>query len=160
MFGQMRGDPASPRDVGDLLRTVFQATASGVHRQVRKHRVIRFPERLLEADLTPLDAVVVLNLPRLRFVETDIKLVRLSLRDVRGIGIYALLQGRDEGERLERTAWLAPALGDEVELGVRVSVAHHGLYPAGPRLYGDQGEVGGVRIGEVPGRPVDDLVGR
>src|SRR5215216_7549139 len=86
MFRETRGDPASPCDVRDLLRSVFQATASGVHRQVREHRVIRLPERLFQADLTPLDAVIVLYLLRLRFVEADIALVLFLLRDVPGIG--------------------------------------------------------------------------
>ena len=70
-----------------------------------------------------------------------------------------MLQGRDEGERLERTAGLAPALGNEVELGVMVPVADHGLYPAGLRFYGDEGEVRIAGIGEVPGGPVGDLMG-
>src|SRR5215204_6197735 len=156
MFGETRGDLASSCDVRDLLRSVFQATASGVHRQVRKHRVIRLPERLLQADLTPLDSVIILYLPRLRFVEADVDLVLFFLRDVPGIGIDALLQGCDECERLERTARLAPALGDEVELGVLVPIADHGLYPPGPGLYGDECEVGVVRIGEVSRGPVGD----
>ena len=98
-----------------------------------------------------------LYLPRLRFVEADSDLVLFFLRDLPGIGIAALLQGCDEGERLERTARLTPALGDEVELGVLVPVADHGLYPAGPGLYGDEGEV--VHVGEVSRGPVGDLVG-
>src|SRR5215217_3729066 len=156
MFGETRGDPASPCDVRDLLWSVLQATASGVHRQVREHHDIRLPERLLKADLTPLDAIVVLYLPRLLFVEADLAL--FFLRDVAGIGIDSLLQGCDEGKRLERTARLALALGDEIELGVLVPVADHGLYPACLRLYGDEGEVGVVRVGEVPRGPVGDLV--
>ena len=88
-----------------------------------------------------------------------VDLVLFFLRDVAGIGIDALLQACDEGERLERAAGLAPALGDEVELGVLVPVADHGLYAAGPWLYGDEGEVGVVRRGEVSGRSVGDFVG-
>src|SRR5215210_723819 len=159
MFGEMSGDPASPCDIRDLLRSVFQAPATSVHRQVREHRVIRPPERLFQADLTPLDAVVVLYLPRLRFVEADVDLVLFFLGDVSGVWVYALLQGCDEGERLERAAWLAPALGDEVELGVLIPVADHSLYAAGPWLYGDEGEVGVVRPGEVSRRSVGDFVG-
>src|ERR687890_1173294 len=127
MLGEARGDPAPPCDVRYPLRTVFQAPAIGVHRQVGEDRVVRPPERLFQADLTPNEAVVVLHLPRLRFIEADVDLLLFLLRDVPGIGIYALLQSGDEGERLERTAGLAPALGDQVELGVLVSVAHHGL---------------------------------
>src|SRR5919112_267635 len=157
MFGEMRGDPASPCDVRDLLWSVFQATAASVHRQVCEHSVIRPPERLFEADLTPHDAVVVLYLPRLRFACADVDLVLLILRDVPGIGIDALLQGCDEGERLERATGLAPALGDEVELGALIPVADHSLYTAGTWLYGDEGEV--VRRGEVSRRSVDNIVG-
>src|SRR5215210_4526635 len=128
----MRADPASPCDVRDLLRSVSQAAAISVHRQVREHRVIRFPKRLFQGDLTPHDAVVVLYLPRLRSLEPDVDLVLFFLREVAGIWIYTLLQGCDQGERLERTAGLAPALGDEVELGVFVPVTDHGLYATGP----------------------------
>src|SRR5215211_2851728 len=159
MLGQAATYPASPGDLRDLLRTVFQSPAIGVHRQVGEDRVIRVPERLFQADPTPLDAVVVLYLPRLRFVETDVDFVLLFFRDVCGVGIYAPLQGRDQGERLERTAWLSPALGDEVELGVLGSVADHGLYAARLGFYGDEGEVGVVLVREISLVPIGDLVG-
>src|SRR5918994_4255164 len=159
--GEISYAPSTMEGLGCLGRRVviphLLATSAIFSGPFFRPRSPAFIARSANTVLSDFQSASFLYLPRLRFVEADSDLVLFFLRDLPGIGIAALLQGCDEGERLERTARLTPALGDEVELGVLVPVADHGLYPAGPGLYGDEGEV--VHVGEVSRGPVGDLVG-
>src|SRR5215208_3870585 len=160
MIGEIGGDAEPVGDVRDRLRAVLEPLAIGVHHQVGKYCVVRPPQGFSEADGAALDPVVVLDPPALGLVCPHVDLVDLLLRDELGIGIDALLQRCYESVRFEGAAWLAPALGNQVELGIRVPVADHRRYVAGLRIYRDERGVGRLGAGQVPVRRVEDLARR
>src|SRR3712207_5721977 len=123
MLGKIRGDAAPFGGIRNRLWAVLEPLTVGVHHQVRKHSVIRHPEGFFEGDATPLDAVIVLDDPLLGLVGPYVDLVLLFFGDELCLGVYALLESGDEGEKLERAARLPPALRDQVEFGAPVPVA-------------------------------------
>src|SRR5215212_6527583 len=122
---KVRGDAEPVGDVRDRLRAVIEPLAAGVHNQVGEHGVVRPPQGLFEADGPALDPVVVLDPPALGLVGAHVDVIDLFLGDELGLWVYALIVGRYEGVGLEGAAGLAPALGHQIELRLRIPVADH-----------------------------------